>query len=70
MVEEQMRVAEGIEAMAKIYRLNGRWGFVLISVPWVEDDMRRELNEGMAFIIDPDNERTNGIPFVQTQRGD
>ncbi len=60
----------GIRAEVRLYRDGGRWKMVLHSAIWVEQDIRKELNSGRAFVIDPDSERTNGIPFVQVERGD
>ena len=60
----------GIEIQAIVKRVDRRWTLWLIGGQWLERDIKAELDDGMAFIVDKDDGRTNGIYLVQAERGD
>ena len=68
--ESQLAVANGVEGRAFLWRHDGRWKMNLFTAPWLEDDLRSELKQGFALIVDPKSTRTNGIDFIQIERGD
>ena len=56
----------GFPVEAILRREDGRWTICLFAGIWLEDDLRKELQD-MALIIDPTNPRTNGIALVQVK---
>ena len=68
--ENQYNEFHGITVEAILRREDRRWTLWVIGGPWLEQDLRAELNDGMAFVIDREDGRTNGIYMKQVERGD
>jgi hypothetical protein len=60
----------GVPGEVLFRRIDRRWQIIIFSSLWMENDIRAELSDGTAFIIDPENTRTNGIVLSQVERGD
>ena len=58
----------GITVEAVLCRKDRRWTVWLLPGPWIEQDLRAELDDGMALVVG--DGRTNGIYLKQVERGD
>jgi hypothetical protein len=59
----------GISVEAFLKREDQRWTIWILGGPWIDADLKAELNDGMAFVIDKKDDRTNGIYLKQVSYG-
>ena len=68
MGENKFNEFHGVTVEAVLCRKDRRWTVWLLPGPWIEADLRAELDDGMAFVVG--DARTNGILLKQIERGD
>ena len=59
----------GIQIEAYVVREDRRWKIWLLPGGWIERDLKAEIEEGMAFAVDKEDGRTNGIYLKQVEYG-
>ena len=66
--ENKFNEYHGITVEALLKREDRRWTVWLLPGPWIEADLKAELDDGFALVIG--DKGTNGIYLKQVQRGD